>query len=141
MCGIDKTYSQIDNCEQSWTFPDDSIDYVHLRYLTGSIQNWDFLFEQAFKCTKPGGYVESFEAEPRFKSDDGTIVEDSAMAQWGKLFIQGGKRLGRIFTMVDDGTQRSAMEKAGYVDVQEHEVKVYLWMFAVLGSQHELTRA
>lgn len=62
------------------------------------------------------------------------------MAQWGKLFLEGGKILGRIFTMVDDGTQRSAMEKAGFIDIKEHDVKVCLGIFLVLISQQELTR-
>ena len=114
----------MDNCEQLWSFPEDSIDYIHLRYLTDSLQDWDFLVEQTFRCTKLGGYVETFEAAPRFQSHNGTVKNDSAMAQWGKLFLEGGRRFGRIFTMVDDRTQRSAMEKAGFIDIQEHDVKV-----------------
>lgn len=95
-----------------------------MRYLIGSIPDWNYLFEQAFRCTKPGGYVESFEGEPRYKSDDGTVTEDSALAQWGKLFIEGAKILGRSVTIVDDGTQKAAMEHAGFVDIQERVVKV-----------------
>lgn len=133
-------HSQIDNCEQPWTFPEDSIDYVHLRYLTGSPQNWDFLLEQAFICAKAGCYVENLEAVSRFQSDDGTVKDDSPMAQWGKLFLEGGKILGRIFTIVDDGTQRSAMDKAGFIGIQEHEVKVCLGIFLVLINRQELTR-
>lgn len=97
-----------------------------MRYMTGSLRDWFNLFDQAFQCVKPGGYVESFEAAPRFESDDGTVRDDSAMAQWGRLFVEGGKKIGRSFTMVDEGTQKSAMEKAGFINIQEHEVKVCL---------------
>ena len=95
-----------------------------MRYLTGSIIDWNDLFAQAFRCCKSGGYVESLEASPYMQSDDGTVTEDSAMGQWGKLFVSGSKKLGRTFTMVDDGLQRSGMEAAGFVDVQEYDVKV-----------------
>lgn len=108
-----------------------------MRYLIGSIPDWNFLFEQAFRCTKPGGYVKSFEGEPRYKSDDDTVAEDSATAQWGKLFVEGSKILGRTVTMVEDGTQRSAMEHAGFVDIEEHITKVRA--FAVPHSPREVS--
>lgn len=97
-----------------------------MRYMIGSLtaQGWKDLFKEAFRCTKPGGYFESFEATPRFDSDDGTVTDRSAMAQWGKLFVAGGEKIGTTFTMVDDGTQRSGMEEAGYVDIKEKEFKV-----------------
>lgn len=62
------------------------------------------------------------------------------MAQWGNIFVEGGKRLGRSVTMVDDGKQKSATEKAGYVDIQEHEVKVSQLTFAILGTYLSLIK-
>ncbi|PKS08438.1 hypothetical protein jhhlp_005149, partial [Lomentospora prolificans] len=69
-------------------------------------------------------YFESFDAAPGYDSDDGTVTEKSALAQWGKLFVEGGKKIGRTFTMVDDGTQRKGMEEAGYVEIEERNFKV-----------------
>lgn len=60
------------------------------------------------------------------QSDDGTVLEDSAMGQWGKLFVSGSKILGRTFTMVDDGLQRSGIAAAGFVDIDEFNIKVRL---------------
>lgn len=97
-----------------------------MRYLTGSIKDWYRLFEQAARCTKPGGWVESYESAPYLTSDDDTIAPGSAIAQWGKFFIDGGKITGRSFLVCDDGTQRAAMEKAGLVDIQERSYKVSL---------------
>ena len=68
-------------------------------------------------------------------SDDGTLSDKDAIAQWGPLFIEGGKAIGRSFTIVDDGTQREAMEKAGFVDIQEKMIKVsaiFRWSCYVL---------
>lgn len=97
-----------------------------MRYLTGSIKDWMNLFEQAARCTKPGGYVESYEATPYLTSDDGTVKVGSAMEQWGKFFIEGGKKIGRSFLVVDEGTQRAGMESAGLVNIQEKDFKVSL---------------
>ena len=92
--------------------------------MTGSIQDWHALFREAYQCTKPGGYIQSFEAMPWMESDDGTVAEDSAMAQWSQIFIEGGKRLGRTFTMIPDGIQRGGIEDAGFVDIKEADFKV-----------------
>ncbi|KAL2211535.1 S-adenosyl-L-methionine-dependent methyltransferase [Sarocladium strictum] len=115
---------QIDDCTQEWTFDPDSIDFVHMRYLTGSIVDWNELMKQAFKSIKPGGWVESLEASPYMWSDDGSVTEDSAMGQWGKLFVSCSEKLGRTFTLVDDGVHRSSMEKAGFVDIGQFNIKV-----------------
>lgn len=97
-----------------------------MRYLTGSIKDWFELFKQAFVATKPGGYLESYEASPYIISDDGTVKEGSAMAQWGPLFVAGGEKTGRSFTMYEEGTQRAAMEKAGFINIQERNLRVSL---------------
>lgn len=123
--------SQIDDCDQPWTFDPESIDFVHIRYMTGSVQNWDALFDQAFQSIKPGGYLESFESTGYFVSDDGTVKEDSALAQWGKFFYEGGKKMGRNFRVVDQGVQRAELERAGFVDIEERDFKVCVVAFSV----------
>lgn len=117
-------FSEIEDCTQEWTFAPNSVDYVHIRWLVGSIVNWPALFQQAFRCLRPGGYLESYEATPRMESDDGSITETSAMHQWGKFFVEGGRKLGRTFTVASDGVQRTAMEQAGFVDIDEWNFKV-----------------
>lgn len=92
--------------------------------MLGSIVDWGAFFKQAYRCCKPGGYLESYEASTRVLSDDGTLPPNSATAQWTSLFIEGGKAIGRSFTIVDEGVQRKAMEDAGFVDIQEKNIKV-----------------
>ncbi|RBA16074.1 hypothetical protein FPRO05_11924 [Fusarium proliferatum] len=114
----------IEDCTQEWTFAPNSQDYIHFRWLVGSIVDWEQLFKEAYRCLKPGGYIESHEALSRMDCDDGSITEKSAMHQWGKFFVEGGKKIGRSFTIVEDGVQRSAMEKAGFVNLEERDFKV-----------------
>lgn len=56
------------------------------------------------------------------ETDDNTLGE--SMAKWGTFFVEGGKRIGRSFTVLEDGTQKKAMEEAGFVDIQEWNFKV-----------------
>ncbi|KAM5364364.1 hypothetical protein ACJZ2D_011561 [Fusarium nematophilum] len=114
---------EIEDCTEEWTFSPDSFDYIHMRYLYGSIGDWSRLFKEAYRACKPGGWVESFEASPRMESDDGTVTETSAIHEWGKFFIEGGKRLGRPFTIIDEDIQQNCMKEAGFVDIQTWDFK------------------
>ena len=114
----------MEDCDEPWSFDDNSIDFVHMRYLTGSIKDWYLLLENAYQCITPGGYVESYEAAPYYYSDDRSVTNKSALAQWGRFFVEGGKKINRTFTMVPDGLQREAMEKAGFVDIEEKNIRV-----------------
>jgi SAM-dependent methyltransferase len=116
--------SEIEDFNQDWTFPPESFDYVHLRYLVGCVPDWDKLFEQAFKALKPGGWVESFEASAIIESDDDSVKPDSALAQWGPIFIKASKTIGNTFTVVGDELQRPGIEKAGFTDVKQWDSKV-----------------
>ncbi|KAF5567490.1 methyltransferase [Fusarium napiforme] len=115
---------EIEDFNQDWTFPSESFDYVHLRYLVGCVPNWDYIFEQAFKVLKPGGWVESFEASAIIESDDDSVKPDSALAQWGPIFVKASKTIGNTFTVVGDGLQRPGVEKAGFADVKQWDSKV-----------------
>ena len=95
-----------------------------MRWLIGSIPDWSQLFAEAFKACRPGGWVESLEPECRCESDDGTVTDDTAFGQWGKIFAEGQKKTGRTFTVVREGLQRKCMEEAGFVDIQEFTFKV-----------------
>ncbi|EGU86872.1 hypothetical protein FOXB_02582 [Fusarium oxysporum f. sp. conglutinans Fo5176] len=86
--------------------------------------DWSALFQEAFRSCKPGGWVESFEASPCLESDDDTVKDGSAMSEWGKFFIEGGKRLGRTFTILDDDLQKQGMEDAGFTDIQTRDFKL-----------------
>ncbi|CAJ0555423.1 Ff.00g054880.m01.CDS01 [Fusarium sp. VM40] len=114
---------EIEDCTRQWTFEPDSIDYIHMRWLVGSIPDWGFLYSEAFRCCKPGGWIESHETSSIITSDDGTVAPKSAMDQWGKFFIEGGKNLGSTFTVIEDEVQKREMEKAGLVDIHEFEYK------------------
>lgn len=90
----------------------------------GSIVDWHALYRNAFRCCKPGGYVEHFENSINMECDDGSIAPGSPMHQWGKVFWAGGEKFGRTFRVVEDDIQKKCMEEAGFVDITVWEHKV-----------------
>lgn len=102
-----------------------------MRFLVGSIVDWPDLFKQAYRCLKPGGYIESYEGSPVIDSDDGSVHDASAMSQWGKIFFEGGRKLGRPFSVLEDDVQKKGMETAGFVNVSEENLKVSLHAFTL----------
>lgn len=116
----------IEDCTSVWSWPDDCFDLVHIRCLNGSVKSWETLFKDAYRCVKPGGYVESCELSVRIESDDGSVTKNSCMYRWGELFTDAAKVLGRSFTVIEDDLQRKGMEEAGFVDIQEKEFKIPL---------------
>ncbi|GKU05774.1 unnamed protein product [Fusarium langsethiae] len=114
---------QIDDCTQEWTIPPNSLDYAHMRWLVGSIADWTPLFREAYKSLKPGGWVESYEPSSTIESDDNTVLPGSAMSQWQNFFVEGGRKMGRPFTVFEDGIQKRAMQEAGFVDIEERTFK------------------
>ena len=95
-----------------------------MRWLLGSVPDWNVLFEEAFKATKPGGWVQSYEPMSSYTSDHVEVKGDSPLGQWGRIFAEGGKKIGRTFQVVENDLQVKAMEAAGFVDIQEWTYKV-----------------
>ncbi|KAK0631451.1 S-adenosyl-L-methionine-dependent methyltransferase [Immersiella caudata] len=115
---------EIEDCCQPWTFPSNHFDFIHIRGLVGSIDDWNALFKRAYDSLKPGGWFQSYEPSPVWETDDGpALPKDSALYQWGTICTGWGAKAGRSFTVVADGVQRVAMEAAGFVDVDEVNTK------------------
>ncbi|KAI8632892.1 S-adenosyl-L-methionine-dependent methyltransferase [Xylariaceae sp. FL1651] len=115
---------EIEDCTQPWTYPPNSFDFVHLRYLFGSITDWDAMYAEAFKACKPGGWVEAVEASVILWSDDGSVCEGTALYDWGRLFNEASKKFGRSMSIVDDGIIPESFRKAGFVEIKERKFKL-----------------
>jgi len=114
---------EIDNAEAEWTWDDDTFDFIHIRTLTGSIKDWDRLYEQAFRCLKPGGWLEHHENSIKWACQNNTITEDSALGQWHKVLWRAGELMGQTFKVVDDDIQKPGMERVGFVNLNVRDLK------------------
>ncbi|KAH7021987.1 S-adenosyl-L-methionine-dependent methyltransferase [Ilyonectria destructans] len=108
-------------CQPQWIPPNNHFEFIHLRYLFGAIKDWNILFEEAYRCCAPEGWVQSAEADIEFRSDDGTTDLEPVFQTYQKLFEDGGKVLGNSFFVRD--LQQKAFEEAGFVDVKTVDYK------------------
>ncbi|KAG4253738.1 hypothetical protein FPRO03_07698 [Fusarium proliferatum] len=117
---------EIEDCNDAWTFQPDSFDFIHMRFMLGSITDWTATFRESFRVCAPGGWVESYEVSSTMESDDNSIPDGSAMKRWGEVFEEGGQRAGRSFAMIREDVQRKSMEEAGFVNIHVVDLKAPL---------------
>lgn len=67
---------QIDDAQMEWTFEPETFDFIHIRYLQGSIEDWDKLYGQVYKALKPGGWFQHIEPDLQMLSQNPDIVVD-----------------------------------------------------------------
>jgi hypothetical protein len=108
--------------EDEWTFGTNKFDFIHGRDFMLAIRDWDHLIEQCFSHLKPGGYLELFGTWIHPSSDDDTLAEGSAYAEFGRIIRRIGEK---INASIDAPlTWKIRMEKAGFIDVQQQIFKV-----------------
>lgn len=113
---------EVDDATLEWTWDDDHFDFIHIREMFGSVSNWDSFSREAFRCTKPGGYVEIVEHSTWPVSDDQKIGRDHFYNIWGRTVEEISSRWGKSFNVWQDS--KHILERAGFVDVVE---KRYKW--------------
>lgn len=123
----DHTNSHIEDFTQEWSFQDNSVDFIHARWLVGAISDWTEFFLQAYRVLKPGGWIETFECNGFFECDDDTMTDETALRKWGYFFREGPRALGSkvSFSVVKDGLQRKGLEEANFTRITENPLKVY----------------
>jgi SAM-dependent methyltransferase len=113
----------IDDAESDWVYsPDERFDFIHCRGMSGSINDWDRLCEQAYTHLVPGGWVEFQEPDAWFDSDDDTIEKAQNIRHWQELINEAAAVFKKDVRIADSLKQR--MIDRGFVDVQERIVKV-----------------
>ncbi|CCE27614.1 uncharacterized protein CPUR_01088 [Claviceps purpurea 20.1] len=118
---------EIDDATLEWTWNANHFDFIHMRYIVGGIQDWSALLKEAYRCCAPGGWVESVEYEPEFRSDDGTTELEPVLASHGELFRKAGKALDRPLFVEE--IQPQAFAEAGFIErrVARYKVPIGPW--------------
>ncbi|SPJ78464.1 related to TAM domain methyltransferase [Fusarium torulosum] len=106
---------------QPWAWKEDYFDFIHMRYLFGAIKDWNALFKEAYRCCASGGWVQSAEADVRFRSDDGSTELEPIFKIYQKLFEEGSKIIGNPFFVHE--LQQKAFEEAGFTDIKTVDYK------------------
>ncbi|KAI8314930.1 Secondary metabolism regulator LAE1 [Colletotrichum sp. SAR11_59] len=105
---------EVDDVEEDWLYSQ-KFDYIHLRFLNGSIADWKKLFKKAYDFTKPGGYFELQENDFLFASDDGTLSPEKPLAKFSSLVREACVKFGRQF--IDVPLMEDMMKQVGFQDV------------------------
>jgi SAM-dependent methyltransferase len=113
---------EIDDVEETWTFKENSFDFIHFRDPLYVVRNWPRLMEQCYSHTKPGGWCELACIYPVPMCDDGTMPADSGFKVICDKFIEASY----LFGAPADSPLRFAgyLRDAGFIDVAEHIFKV-----------------
>ena len=115
---------EMEDATQPWTFEDNTFDFVHSRWLVGCLTDWNEYVAQAYRVTKPGGWIELVETSIDHTTDDGSVTPDMALHGWGDLFAEAGRKMGRPTDVVKQGLLVRALQAAGYTDVTSQKLKM-----------------
>ncbi|KAF2788431.1 S-adenosyl-L-methionine-dependent methyltransferase, partial [Melanomma pulvis-pyrius CBS 109.77] len=114
---------EIDDAEQAWTWNENFFDLIHMRTMTGCIRNWDRLFEQAFRHTKPGGYIELQEMDYMGVVQPTSGNPGTSFIQWCVSQGEAAKKAGLVLR-TSGPLLKSYLENAGFVDVNVLEFRL-----------------
>ncbi|KAJ6004699.1 hypothetical protein N7540_013068 [Penicillium herquei] len=113
---------EVDDILLPWTFTE-KFDLVHLRILACAFspEETDQLMEQIYENLEPGGWVEQMEIHPTIYCDDKSVPADNVLFNIGPRFDAAARKSGKPMDTMN--TMRASIEKAGFVDVHERNVK------------------
>lgn len=124
---------EIDDIEQLWLYADNSFDFVHIRQLTGFINDWPKLYAQAFRVLKPGGYFECSDLIG-LGCDDGSVPKDSDMFRWTDLWVEGMTKAGRLVPK----SHKDGLVSTGFESVLHRSQKIPIGTWAREASGKEI---
>jgi len=103
-----------------WTFADNTFDFIHIQQLLGCIEDWPKLYKQAYRCLKPGGWIEHTDFCVRMTADDDSLPKDNPYDVWNKFFAEAGEKTKRTFLVTDNNQQSDWLKEAGFEESSTH---------------------
>ncbi|CCF45236.1 UMTA [Colletotrichum higginsianum] len=131
---------EVDDVEEDWLYSR-PFDYIHLRFMNGSLVNWKKLITKAYNNLVPGGYFEIQDNDFVFTSDDSTLPPEQPLAEFGQLIREAVERFGSAFVpcpelknlMVDVGFEDVILEKFKWPSnpwpKDDHHKRIGQWNF------------
>ena len=122
---------ELEDAEISWDRLPSSVDFVHIRHLDGAFKSTSFVYEQAFACLRPGGWLERKEwdidqciaavgVDSQTDNDsDRSSTSSKPKTAVGTLLdlgINAARAAGRPWA--DKALDAQPLIEAGFVDVQ-----------------------
>ncbi|KAI9869122.1 MAG: hypothetical protein M1813_002946 [Trichoglossum hirsutum] len=112
---------EVDDVEAPWAYSS-PFDYIHSRYMAGSLGNWPEFIGQTFKNVNPGCWVEFQDYDHDIYSEDGSLKEESNLRQWNIDLLKAFSDMNRI---ASPGTHLEGWVKdAGFENITHKVLKV-----------------
>lgn len=122
---------EIDDCEADWLYTE-KFDYIHLRSMAGSINDWPRLMKQAYNNLNPGGWIEVTDFETWASTDDDTLPETSSYYEYQAQLNRASIQFGRPMNVSPQF--KRFVENAGFTSVTEEIYKVRIPQPPYLGQ-------
>lgn len=113
---------EVDDIESRWMYPN-KFDYIHSRFMAGSIADWPRLISQCYENLRPGGIIELQDGNFEIYSEDGSL-KGTDLEKWGRDFVRGAQQAGRT---VKPGPQlEDWVREAGFEDIHHEKTPLPL---------------
>jgi SAM-dependent methyltransferase len=119
--------------EKPWNLGDGRHDMIHCQLMQGSIQNWTYLFQQAYRHLAPGGWFESVEIDWQPRCDDNSMPRNpdgsldssrsSLMFWWDRVHKAYGKAQ---HPLIYNQNIEEELRARGFKDVMRHSYQIPL---------------
>ncbi|KAH7636147.1 S-adenosyl-L-methionine-dependent methyltransferase [Sordaria sp. MPI-SDFR-AT-0083] len=120
---------EIDDYNKEWTYNSNFFDFIHLRWLSGTVKDWSAFYKEAYRCCKPGGYIEHMDASSgTVYSDDGSVdTKVHALGQWGPMSEEAFRKIGQ--QLLNNDMMENGMKEAGFVNtvVKDYKIPLSPW--------------
>lgn len=110
---------EIDDVESPWP-PREAFDFIHSRYMLGSIQDWPKLLRQSYENLAPGGWIELQDFNTLAYSEDGSAQDDNKIIEFCRVFNAACDKIGRHGS--PGQYLKGWIEEAGFINVH-HDIR------------------
>ncbi|KAF2455558.1 S-adenosyl-L-methionine-dependent methyltransferase [Lineolata rhizophorae] len=112
---------EVDDVESPWP-PRSPFDFIHVRYMAGSIMDWPKFMRNCLEQTTPGGWIEFQDYAPIPYTEDNSEGPDNKFIEFFMLIEEACEKMGRI---ASPGRHlKGWAQEAGLTNVQHRMYKL-----------------
>lgn len=112
----------VDDVESPWLHKSNHFDFVHARHTSVAIKQMPKLLSEAYRCTKPGGWIELQEMLMKSHCDDDSMPGNYALTQWFDTMKDALTVLG--LDILGASKHAQYLTEAGFINVEERVFKI-----------------
>ncbi|EQL38381.1 hypothetical protein BDFG_00733 [Blastomyces dermatitidis ATCC 26199] len=111
----------VEDLEQDWV-ETELYDFIHCRYMMGSIKDWPRLVKKFYEHLKPGGWVEFKDSTATVFSEDGTVTPDYKVVEMLRNLRLASEKIG--INMDHAPLLKGWMEQAGFTNIEQRVMRL-----------------